>query len=437
MQNIVEYEQSLLGCLLFSCNSFSDIEHFKFTKEDFYYSRHRAIFQSMKVLSRMKVKWDSIIVLDTIKKLKGYEEVTPDYLSSLCSSTPGVSNIMSYAEIVKEQSILRKLSSALKLADEDINSGNTSTEIFNACLKSINALRDSKLISSNKELSLNNDFDSFMRYIEKRRSAESNFEGIISTLPTLDTLSSGFCGGQMIVVAARPSVGKSALGLYFSGRALMQGKHVLFWSTEMNNHTILARLFSNFCKIPASKLTHFPKELTQDEIDKLESWKDAFDTLYVESGYPNINDLCEKAKKMRKQGTLDFLVVDYLQNIKGDGEGTVEKLNDVSNRLKQLAMDLDIPIIALAQLNRQAQHLDIPTMAEIKGSGAIEQDADLVFIIHQNSNESPEKHWLICSKNRHGETKNIPIIFDKPYQDFKEDKSFGRILSKKSNREAL
>lgn len=437
MQNIIEYEQSLLGCLLISYKSFSDIEHFKFTKDDFYYSNHKSIFQAIRILSRMKVKWDAIIVLDTVKKLKGYDEVSPEYLTKLSSNTPGLSNLVSYAEIVKEQSILRKLSKALVSANENINSGTTSTEIFNACLKSINALRDSKLISSHKESALSSSFESFMAYIEKRRLSESSFEGIISTLPTVDNLTSGFCAGHMIVVAARPSVGKSALGLYFAGRALMQGKHVLFWSTEMNNNTILARLFSNFCIIKASNLTHFPKNLTENEITKLEEWKDDFDTLYVESGYPNIQDLCDKAKKMRKKGMLDILIVDYLQNIRGEGEGTLDKLSNVSNSLKSLAMELDIPVIALAQLNRQAQHLDVPTMAEIKGSGSIEQDADLVFIIHQNSNEAPEKHWLICSKNRHGETKNIPIIFDKPYQDFKEDNSPHRNISKKSNKESL
>lgn len=111
----------------------------------------------------------------------------------------------------------------------------------------------------------------------------------------------------------------------------------------------------------------------------------------------------------------------------------VEKVGYISTCLKQLAMELDIPVVTLAQLNRAAQHMEVPSMAEIKGSGAIEQDADLILILHRNEKEmGPEKYWLICAKNRHGETKDIPIRFFKRYQDFKEDNSPGRFLSKKS-----
>lgn len=429
-------EEGLIGSLLLDSSAYSKIALKKLEPLDFYVPEYRLIFGIMKSFADKNKPWDVVLISDEIKaSAKENSPVLSDVIA-LVRNTPGTSNIEAYADVVMERSILRKLIGELDLVAKKIQDplARDSQEILDACLKSINTLRDSKLVTTKKVESLNSSYDNFIDNITKRRISNSNFEGIISLLPSVDTLTGGFCNGHFIVIAARPSVGKSALGLFFSAKALMQSKNVLFWSTEMNNNTILARMFSQFCHIPAYNITHNPKNLLQKDLDSISEWSDAFDTFFVETGYAHIKAVCDKARMMHRQGSLDILVVDYLQNLKGDGDGPVEKLNQISGELKKLAMELNIPVIALAQLNRQAQHMDVPSIAEIKGSGAIEQDADLIIILHQNQNESPEKHWLLCAKNRHGETKNIPVVFNKPYQTFLEDQPMGRVLFKKNVR---
>lgn len=427
-------EEGLIGALLLDNTAYSRIVLKKLEPLDFYIPEYCLMFGFMKDLAEKNQAWDVVMLSDAIRVQVG-SNVLSDMIGFV-RNIPGTANIEVYADIIKERSILRKLMTELDAVARKIQDPlfRDSQEILDACLKSINTLRDSKLITTKRTESLNSSYAQFIEHITKRRAASSDFEGIVSLLPSVDTLTGGFCNGHLTVIAARPSVGKSALGLFFSGKALMQLKNVLFWSTEMNNNTILARMFSQFCRIPAYNLTHTPKNLLQKDLDCIQEWSDAFDTFYVETGYAHIKAVCDKARIMHKQGKLDLLIVDYLQNLKGDGDGTVEKLNQVSNELKKLAMELNIPVIALAQLNRQAQHMDVPSMAEIKGSGAIEQDADLVLLLHQNLEEHPSKHWIVCAKNRHGEIKNIPIVFDKPYQTFYEDKPEGRILwNKKKN----
>lgn len=422
----IETEQSLIGGLLLDSKAYDKILAYKLDAEDFISLDHIAIFAAIKDFEDKKEPWDITIISAAIAG-----KVNFDYLIELVKNTPGTSNINIYASMIKEASILRKLVKSLGDAAKRASdpAERDSSDIMDACITSINELKASGLARQISP-SLDDSYDDFLKNLLRKRKLSSLYNGIC-TLPQVDDLTGGLQDGHLIVIAARPSVGKSALGLFMTLKALQQGMCTLFWSTEMDNNAILARLVSQTSEnIPLTNLTHCPKRLSDGDLTRVQDFRDRFDMLYVESGYSHVKNVLERARILHKQGKLDMLVVDYLQNLKGDGDNMVEKLGDISSSLKMLAMELSIPVVALAQLNRQAQHLEVPTMAEIKGSGSIEQDADLIILLHQNSNEPPEKHWLICAKNRHGETKNIPIIFDKPFQNFKEDKSPDRILSK-------
>ncbi len=426
----VTAEQGLIGALLLDHKVYTRIACRKLIPDDFQLDLCREVYTLIERLAAESKPWDTVVIGKFLK---------PESMASLielAKNTPGTSNAEAYAEIVKERSIRRKIVEQAVLIEKKAYDPfeQNSDELLAFCMSTLSALRDSHLVSNKQSQSLNNSVLDFLAYIMRRRESDSVYEGILSLMPSIDSLTGGFCGGHLIVIAARPSVGKSAYGLFCASRALMQGKHVLFWSTEMNNHTILARMFSQLCSIPAYNLTHAPKYLLDKHIEQISESSSDFETLYVESGYAKVKTVCDKARVMHKQGKLDLLIVDYLQNLQGEGEGTVERLGHVSTSLKKLAMELDIPVIALAQLNRQAQHMDVPSMAEIKGSGAIEQDADLVLLLHRNPEEGEEKHWLICAKNRHGETKNIPILFEKSYQNFKEDDAAGRFLTKAASK---
>lgn len=279
--------------------------------------------------------------------------------------------------------------------------------------------------------SITSSHDEFMSKLLEARSSSSYYRGIMTMINGIDSLSGGLCKSHMIVIAARPSVGKTAFGLFITGKAIMQNKRVLFVSTEMDESSILARLYSQFCHIPTSNLTHHPKNLSDKDLEIINSTAEELENIHIETGFGmRVSSLYNKVSMMAKGVGIDMLVVDYLQNLKGDGDNLVEQLGNISNTLKKIAMDFEIPVIALAQLNRQAQHMDIPSMAEIKGSGTIEQDADLIMLLHSNQEEPEGKYWVLCDKNRHGQIGNIPMIFNKKFQTFTEDSPSGRILSK-------
>lgn len=432
----MEAEQCLLGALLIDCNTYPQVAVKKLFEGDFYNYKHNIIFHTILQCVQENQKWDTVIIGDMIAQSNKKDMCDFSYLIEITKNTPSTANIEGYANIVKDRAILRNLldyTDRLANMIQENPEDKTADEIMQICTESIINLRASKLLSTKATESLQTKNQQYLKYLKKRIESDKDMEGILTGLPSVDMLTGGLCNSHMIVIAARPSVGKSALGLYISIRALMQGMHVLFWSTEMDDKSIFSRLYSNLLDIPAHYLTHDQKKLKPSDLEKIERSETNFENFYIEEGYANVHDVCHKARVQHKAGKLNLLIVDYLQNLKGSGDNMVEKVGYISTCLKQLAMELDIPVVTLAQLNRAAQHMEVPSMAEIKGSGAIEQDADLILILHRNEKEmGPEKYWLICAKNRHGETKDIPIRFFKRYQDFKEDNSPGRFLSKKS-----
>jgi replicative DNA helicase len=421
MKKQLDHLQSSILCGLMTRQSYH-IEHLSI---DDFSGRNRIVFEAMQARHRNGEPFDAISLIDHFQ--------SSEHLTLIMQHSPQAcsDSLVSLINSLKVEQL--KLGINKILTDEQ---NYTSSKIL-AAIDDLKTQSEAPSLEEVKDLT--HEHQEFITHLETIRAQSSEYLGIQTLLPDLDSLASGLCPSHLVVIAARPSVGKSALGLFLIGQALLQKKNVLFYSTEMDNKTILGRLYSQVLRIPASNLTTFPKRLSDRDLEVLIKSKHELEHFFAEVKFgAHVHHVYNKAYVLKKRDQLDMLVVDYLQNLSGNGETPVEKLSYISNNLKKIAMDLEIPVIALAQLNRQAQHMEIPSMAEIKGSGTIEQDADLILLLHHNPHELEHEYWLICAKNRHGEIRDIPIIFDKQYQSFRQDPNPAkRFIGKKPKKDIL
>lgn len=270
--------------------------------------------------------------------------------------------------------------------------------------------------------------------------------GISSGIKKLDYFTNGFNPGDLIILAARPSMGKTALGLFFASYISgFERKKVLFFSLEMGANLLVSRIIAQVSKVKLSKIrSQFLNEYDLDEISTavemiLENW----DFYYSDNAGITLDEICRVAKKAHEnENKIDLIVIDYLQLVslrpQDNVESRLQEVSKISRSLKKLAMELNIPIIALSQLSRKVESREdkIPILSDLRESGTIEQDADLVIFLHRDdyymkkSEKAEQGHEvsaeIIVAKNRNGPTGLINILFDKETGTFQEDQRFGR-----------
>lgn len=430
-----EAEASVLGGLLLDNNAFDRVEGVV-GENDFYRYEHRIIYASLKRLIAANKPADAVTVHEDLERQgKAQEAGGLPYLATLVQQVPSASNIRQYADIVRERSILRQL---VSVSDE------IATRAFNPKGRPVSQILDdaeSMIFKIGEESArLKQGFQpiqalapALLARVEERSVNPSDITGVATGFIDLDRMTSGFQPGDLVVLAARPSMGKTALAINIAEHAaLHEGLPVAVFSMEMSADQLAVRIVGALAAINQGNLRtgrlrdeDWPR--LSDAVERLRSAK-----LFIDET-PGLtpSELRASARRLaRKQGNLGLIVVDYLQLMSGSGGGSDEnratELGEISRALKSLAKELECPVLAISQLNRgvESRTDKRPLMSDLRESGAIEQDADLIMFIYRDDYYNKDKSRepgvaeIIISKQRNGPTGTVKLTYVAPTTRF-------------------
>jgi len=432
-----ELEQAALGSLLADNEAISAAIQFHLRPDDFYSRANSRIFEAIMSLDSKGLRPDIQTVVQELK-LKGKldEAGGASYVSSLTTVIPSSANIEYYAQMVKNYSIKRSLLSVASEIGVDVyDESKEAAGILEEVQREIFKLSDERQVVSSRKIGevLKETF----LILENVIKSKNPINGISTSFEELDRLTSGFQREEFIIIGARPSIGKTALALNMaSSIAFHQKIPTAFFSLEMSSIALAQRIISSEAEVKAQNLrTGF---LASGELKKI---VDVMGLLYDGPFYivdiPNMDltDIRTQARKLRTQQQVEIIFIDYMGLIayeggKNSNKQRFDQISEVSRALKSLARELHIPIVVLCQLNREA-HGETPTLANLRDSGSIEQDADLVLLLHReqpkkNKKDEEEKPVsfdniptdLIVAKQRNGPTGVIRLEMIAKYAKF-------------------
>ena len=430
----IEAEQSLLGGLLIDNSALDQINDIVSPK-DFYRQDHRLIFTHINEIINLDNPADVITVAESLEKKSELASVGGiAYLGSLAENMPSVANIRGYAKIIRDNSVLRNLISV----GSDIVEG-----AFSPQGKDAQALLDEmeQKLFSIAELESNRlgykDFQKVIAEVVRSLEERGQNPGTVTGLPTgftdLDKLTTGLHGGELVIIAGRPSMGKTALAMNIAESCVLKEKKAAaIFSMEMGSEQIVTRLLGSVAKVHQQKMR--TGELDENDwaeiADALGKLNEA--PLFIDEGSAlNSYELRARARRLHRstEGGLGLIVVDYIQlmsplgNINGENRAT--EISEISRSLKSLAKELNVPVIALSQLNRNVDSRPDkrPQMSDLRESGAIEQDADVIMFIYREEVYSPETldkgiADIILAKQRSGPIGDVRLTFVGEYTRF-------------------
>lgn len=424
----LEAEQSVLGSLLIdpSCiaESFSYI-----SQKSFYSERHQKIFSVFLKLFTSGLPIDFITVLDAVMldNIFDSEQSAKIYLTQLMDMVPSTTNFLSYCKIVKEKFYLRSLINAARnIVDLATRAESDAETILDLAENQIFDIRqgrvNSNLVSIDEVIS--QEFD----HLDKLLSGEGQV-GISSGYPALDSLITRLSPSDLIILAARPAMGKTSFALNIASRVAKQSKkQVAIFSLEMSSQQLIERMLASECSILSTKLHSGelePEEwaLLANKANEMSECKIFFDDT------PNLG-VAEIKAKLRRFSDLGLVIIDYLQLMSTGSRRTnrTQEISEITRMLKIMAKELGAPVIALSQLARgtETRQNHRPILSDLRESGTIEQDADIVMFLYRDEyynsdTEKPGVAECIVAKNRHGETGTIELGWDGKFTRFKED----------------
>ena len=427
----LEAERSALGILLLGEEESWDEVASLITAGDFFQPAHKTVFTHIRELRQKGQPTDVVTVGNALKKSGALDQVGgAPYLSDLIHDIPSTANIRAYAEIIKEKSILRQ---AIRKSESFIQKAQKEDydkiEHFLDHLESeIFQLGESR--SGSDPVKVGSLVESGLKKLEDLYHKKTSITGLPSSFHELDTLTSGFQNSELIVIAARPSMGKTALSLNIALHSALNKKTAAFFSLEMSREQVALRLLSSMSQINLSQL------ITGQVKDH--SWGDLISAaarlseseLYIDDSSPlSPYEIRSKARRLKARHGLDLVIVDYLQLMKltEKTESREREVSEMSRLLKSFAKELNIPVIALSQLNRgvEGRTNKRPLLSDLRESGAIEQDADVIMMLYRGDYyENEEKTGLaevIVSKQRNGPTGTVKLRWMPEYGAFENN----------------
>lgn len=423
-----EAEKSVLGGILLKQDVLEDIiEIVKIN--DFYKLAHQYIYEVMLECYNQGLGIDPIVITDKLKRKNKYEDIGGDeILFDIIESVPTAANVTNYARIVKEKSVLRGLinvgSQIVELAQDGYEEVDTILDKAESLIFKIGESKENKEIITLKEL-IQPELDRLEQVVHNKGVTT----GISSGFKNFDQMTSGFHDSDLVIIAARPSMGKTAFVLNLALNAsVKQNKGVLVFSLEMSNSQIFQRLLAIESKIPLGKIRNgFIDEHEWGQLG-IASGKLANSNIQI-ADVPNVTvlEIRAMARRVKASGKLDMILIDYLQLIKGVGKGDnrQQEISDISRSLKGIARELNVPVIALSQLSRAPeQRADRrPMLSDLRDSGAIEQDADMVVFLYRDEyyNEDSEFKGIaevIIGKQRNGPVGTCRLTFLNEFTKF-------------------
>ncbi|WP_049332201.1 replicative DNA helicase [Rothia mucilaginosa] len=421
-------EQSVLGGMLLSKDAIADVVE-SLRASDFYKPAHETIYEAILSLYGHGSPADAITVADELKKRGELTRVGgASYIHTLIASVPTAANAQYYAEIVKEHAIMRRLIEAgTKIAQLGYANETEVDALVDQAQAEIYAVTDGN--AKEDYVSFSEALEATMREIDANSNRPDGVYGVPTDFIELDELTGGLHGGQMIVIAARPGVGKSTLALDIArSAAIHHHMATVFFSLEMSRTELAMRILSAEGKISMGRLKK--GDLDTEGWTNLATLQGRIDSapLFIDDS-PNMTlmEIRAKCRRLKQRNDLKLVVLDYLQLMSSGKkvESRQQEVSEFSRSLKLLAKELDVPVIALSQLNRGSeQRTDKrPMVSDLRESGSIEQDADMVILLHREDMYNPDSDRvgeadMIIAKHRGGPTRTIPLAFSGKYSRF-------------------
>ncbi|MBQ7115997.1 MAG: replicative DNA helicase [Clostridia bacterium] len=423
----LETEQAVIGSILINPECVTVVlSHLK--PDYFYIDQHRAIMDAVMILDTLGSRIDALTILDKLSSNANFNiEDNKNYLFQLAQMVPSAANVENYCKIVKEKYFLRSL---IKISKETIDSavdgGAEAEKILDSAEQKIYDIRKGRAVGSLQKLSDVISSEVYPNLVKISSDNSEEFKGIPTGFSKLDEITSGLNRSDLVLIGARPAMGKTSFALNIARNVGMTGKKVIFFSLEMSNEQLAARVLSTEARVESNKLRS--GNITNDEWMRLAEATDRLtkcNLYFDDTSTITVPDIKSKIKRTKD---VDCIVIDYLGLMQSatKKENRVQEITEITRGLKMLAKDLKIPVVCCAQLSRgpekNGKSSNRPMLSDLRDSGSIEQDADIVMMLYRegyykNSSQNADEIDMTqadvdVAKNRHGPTDRIKLHWD-------------------------
>ena len=421
-------EQAVIGSMLIDPRCIAEVVK-KLRADEFYVRANRDVYETILAMFSYGQTVDPVTVIDQMKVRGVYDENVPAYLAEIMRITPTSANVMEYVTIIKDRALLRSVSTVADEINAMVYEGSGAAEdVLEAAEAKLHAVRENRGSGGLREIRhvMQNVFDA----MSEAAASGSRIPGLSTGLPDLDDLILGLNKSELVIIAARPGMGKTSIALNIAlNVAMTQHKKVAIFSLEMSREQLVTRLLSRAALVPSQNL--FTGRLTDQQ------WRDvaaaantlsACDILIDDNSTLTVADMNAQCRTIRG---LDLVVIDYLQLMSSAGgrgfsnESRTQAVSDISRMMKVMAKQLGVPVICLSQLNRaaEARQDKRPLLSDLRESGSIEQDADVVIGLYREGYnnrecENPNLAEAIVLKNRKGQTGTVNLTWVPEYTSF-------------------
>lgn len=428
----LDAEQNVLGAVFIDPNTIKTISD-TLKQEDFYHHRHKLIYSAILELFDQHVDIDYTTLIDKLESQNLLADAGGhDYILNLADTTPSIVNLEHYINIVHDKAIIRNMIDvAQKIAKNGYETSDVNAFINDAEKQVFDVAHARR---SGDFITLKQVTEEVIKKAEEARSQVDELTGLDTGFEALNHYTLGLQPTELYIIAARPSMGKSAFALNITTNVakLKSNPYIAFFSLEMGVDQLVGRMLSSEGNVMSNHLR--TGKLSSAEWQQLSVASDRMSKLNIlfdDSGTVKVTDLRQKCRKLAQENRLDLVVIDYLQLLSGSTPQTnrVQEVSEISRMLKEMARELKIPVIALSQLSRSVESRTekIPIMADLRESGSIEQDADVVLFLYRDDyynkekSEKPNQVDVLVAKNRSGATnmKGFPLLFRKEFSQFR------------------
>jgi replicative DNA helicase len=427
----IEAEQSVLGGLMLVGEAWDQVAD-RLVEEDFYRREHRLIFRAIGQLAGAGQPCDAVTLGEWFERHGETANVGGvAYLAELANNTPSAANIAAHADIVRDKSVLRKLIEAgTQIAGDGFNpEGRGTPEILETAEQRVFKIAEAGARGRKQVVPVRQSVKEAVELLAQRYANRGQLNGLTTGFKDLDDLTSGMQRQDLVIVAGRPSMGKTAFALNIAEAVAMRAKQpVLVFSMEMSASQLAFRLISSMGRINQKDLRS--GELAEEEwprVSQAASLLSESKIFIDDTPALSPGELRSRARRMMREHGLGLVVIDYLQlmQVPGNKENRATEISEISRNLKAMAKELDVPVIALSQLNRALEQRNDkrPVMSDLRESGAIEQDADLILFIYRDEVYNKESNHkgvaeIIIGKQRNGPIDTIKLTFLGQYTKF-------------------